>query len=171
NDLFSLLVKANENLPDDEKLDHDELTSQVKTILLSQINVHILVSWTLHFLAKNLVHQDRLREELSNIFSDLDHHPTADEIDKLKYLDCVLKETLRLVPPVPSLVRKTTKDEIMNGYLVPKETIISISLNAIHRDPLIWGDNADEFDPSRRLDTNLKSKLSIYNYLPFGAGL
>ncbi|CAG8525353.1 12853_t:CDS:2, partial [Cetraspora pellucida] len=86
NDLFSLLVKANENLPDDEKLDHDELISQVKTILLN-----------------------RLREELSNVFSDLDHHPTADEIDKLKYFDCVLKETLRLVPPVPSLVRKNHK--------------------------------------------------------------
>ncbi|CAG8544358.1 1438_t:CDS:2 [Cetraspora pellucida] len=171
NNLFSLLVKTNENLSDDEKLDDDELISQVKTILLSQVNVHILLSWILQFLAKNLVHQDCLREELSNAFFDLDHHPTADEIDKLKYLDCVLKETLRLVPSVLSLVRKTTKDEIMNGYLVPKETTISISLNAIHCDPLIWSDNADEFDPSRWLDPNLKSKLSIYNYLPFGAGL
>ncbi|CAG8554374.1 45362_t:CDS:2 [Gigaspora margarita] len=170
NDLFSLLVKANESLPDDEKLNHDELISQVKTILLSQINVHIVLSWTLYFLAKNFDHQDRLRKELINMFSDFDHNPTADEIDNLKYLDCVLKETMRLVPPVP-LIRKVTKDKIMNGYIVPKGTILSISLNAIHHDPLIWGDNVDEFDPSRWLDSNLKSKLSNYNYLPFGAGL
>ncbi|CAG8712433.1 25014_t:CDS:2, partial [Gigaspora margarita] len=131
NDLLSLLIKANENLPVVEQLTHNELVSQ-----------------------------DRLREELLNIFTDRNHFPTFDEIEQLKYLECVFKETLRIIPPY----------EIMNGYVVPKETSLIIPVYAIHHDPLIWGDDAKDFNPSRWLDPEIKSKISNINFLTFGAG-
>ncbi|CAG8815888.1 23412_t:CDS:2, partial [Gigaspora margarita] len=139
-DLLSLLVKANEKLPADEQLTHNELISQVMTLLIAgHETTSTALSWALYFLAKHPDTQDRLRKELVDVFTDRDHVPTFDEIDHLKYLDSVLKETLRVSSPV-------------------------------HHDPLIWGDDADYFNPSRWLDSEIKSKISNLNFLPFGAG-
>ncbi|CAG8776143.1 7204_t:CDS:2, partial [Cetraspora pellucida] len=112
----------------------------------------------------------RLRTELFDAFTDRDHQPTLDEIEQLKYLECILKETLRIIPPVPSLRRCTIKDEIMDGYVIPKGTPLVIPVYAIHHDPLIWGEDAEIFNPSRWLDPEIKSKISTSTYLPFSAG-
>ncbi|CAG8665287.1 16113_t:CDS:2, partial [Cetraspora pellucida] len=169
-DLLSLLIKSNDNLPVDEQLTHSELISQVMTFLISGHETNsITLSWALYFLAKNPDTQDRLRKELSDVLTDRDYYPTVDEIEQLKYLDCVSKETLRVTPPVSGLLRCTSKDEIMNGYLIPKQTRLWIPIYAIHHDPLIWGDDADDFNPARWLDPETKSKIASTNFLPFGA--
>ncbi|CAG8839109.1 19435_t:CDS:2, partial [Cetraspora pellucida] len=112
----------------------------------------------------------RLRKEVLDILIDSNHYPTFDEIEHMKYLDCVFKETLRIIPPVPTIFRTTTKDEIMNGYLIPKNSSLWISIYAIHRNPLIWGDDAEHFNPSRWLNPEIKSKVTNSTYLPFSAG-
>ncbi|CAG8562689.1 6252_t:CDS:2 [Racocetra fulgida] len=81
-DLLSILVKANYQLPVNEQLTHP---------------------WALYFLAKNPDFQDRLRKELLDIFPDRDYHPTFDQIEKLKFLDCTVKETLRFFPPASNI--------------------------------------------------------------------
>ncbi|CAG8799742.1 13674_t:CDS:2, partial [Cetraspora pellucida] len=90
------------------------------------------LSWALYFLAKYLDTQDLLRKEVLDVLTDRNYYPTVDEIEHLKYLDCVFKEALRLVPPVSVIRRCTSKDEIMNGYLVTKDTPLWISIYAIH---------------------------------------
>ncbi|CAG8819635.1 37257_t:CDS:2 [Gigaspora margarita] len=126
-DLLSLLVKANEQSPVDEQLTHEELISQVMTILIAgHETTSTLLSWTLYFLAKNPDIQDRLRKEIFEVFTDRNHFPTFDEIEQLKYLECVFKETLRIIPP--------------------------------------------DFNPSRWLDPEIKSKVTNNNFIPFGAG-
>ncbi|KAF0502409.1 cytochrome P450 [Gigaspora margarita] len=171
NDLLSLLIKANENLAVVEQLTHNELVSQVMTLLLAgHETTSNALSWALYFLAKYPETQDRLRVELLNIFTDRNHFPTFDEIEQLKYLECVFKETLRIIPPLAEIIRYNSKDEIMNGYVVPKETSLIIPVYAIHHDPLIWGDDAKDFNPSRWLDPEIKSKISNINFLTFGAG-
>ncbi|RIB25344.1 cytochrome P450 [Gigaspora rosea] len=170
-DLLSLLVKANEKLPADEQLTHKELVSQVMTLIVAgHETTSTALSWALYFLAKHPDAQDSLRKELVDVFTDRDLVPTFDEIDHLKYLESVLKETLRVASPVPALVRCNLKDETMNGYLIPKKTPLIISTYAVHHDPLIWGDDADSFNPSRWLDSEIKSKISNLNFFPFGAG-
>ncbi|CAG8464856.1 16288_t:CDS:2, partial [Racocetra persica] len=128
------------------------------------------LSWVLYFLAKNPNVQDRLRKDVLDVLTDRNHHPTIEEIDTLKYLDCVFKETLRIIPPAHVLLRCTSKDEIMNDYLIPKNTPLLIPIYAIHHDPLIWGDDADYFNPSRWLDPEIKSRVTSSNFLPFSAG-
>ncbi|RIB26170.1 cytochrome P450 [Gigaspora rosea] len=170
-DLLSLLVKANENLPVDEQLTHDELIGQVMTFLLGgHETTSTALYWALYFLAKNRDTQDRLRKELLDVLTDCNHFPTYEEIENLKYLECVLKETLRLTPPVTMIRLYNLKDEIMNGYAIPKKTHLVIPIYAIHHDPLVWGDDAESFNPSRWLDPEIKSKVSNNNFLPFGAG-
>ncbi|CAG8806839.1 14215_t:CDS:2 [Gigaspora margarita] len=57
------------------------------------------LSWGLYFLAKNPDAQDLLRKEILDVLINRDHMPTFEEIEHLKYLECVFKETLRIVPP------------------------------------------------------------------------
>ncbi|RIB11299.1 cytochrome P450 [Gigaspora rosea] len=170
-DLLSLLVKENESLPVYEQLTHEELVGQIMVLLAAgHETTSTTLSWALYFLAKYPDIQDRLRKEVLDVFTDRNHLPTIDEIDKLKYLECIFKETLRIIPTVPELRRYNLKDEIMNGYVIPKDTLLTISIYAIHHDPSIWGDDAENFNPSRWLDPEIKSKISNTHFLPFGAG-
>ncbi|CAG8520209.1 15833_t:CDS:2, partial [Racocetra fulgida] len=100
NDILSLLIKSNENFPVDEQLTHNELISQVMSILFAgHQTTSIALSWILYNLAKNPDVQNRLRKEVLDTFTDRHHCPTFDEIEHLKYLDCVIKESLRIDPP------------------------------------------------------------------------
>ncbi|CAG8537123.1 25923_t:CDS:2 [Gigaspora margarita] len=146
-DLLSLLVKENESLPVYEQLTHEELVSQVMILLAAgHETTSTALSWALYFLAKYPDIQDRLRKEVLDVFTDRNHFPTIDEIDQLKYLECIFKETLRI------------------------DTLLMIPIYAIHHDPSIWGDDAENFNPSRWLDPEIKSKISNTHFLPFSAG-
>ncbi|CAG8775193.1 7157_t:CDS:2 [Cetraspora pellucida] len=170
-DLLSLLTNANDNLPVDEQLTHYELVSQVMTLLIAgHETTSTTLSWALYFLAKNPDIQDHLRKEILDIFPDRDYHPTFDQIEQLKYSECILKEILRIVPPVPLLIRTNVKDEMFNGYFIPKETPLTIPVYAIQHDPSIWGDDAEHFNPFRWLNPEIKSKIANCNFMPFGAG-
>ncbi|CAG8714743.1 10219_t:CDS:2, partial [Cetraspora pellucida] len=167
-DLLSLLTKANNNLPIDEQLTHHELIGQVMTLLIAgHETTSTALSWALYFLAKNPDIQDHLRKEILDIFPDRDCHPTFDQIEQLKYLECVFKEVLRVIPPVPALVRTNAKDEVLNGYFIPKKTPLVVPITVIHYDPSIWGHDAEHFNPSRWLDPEIKSKITNSNFIPF----
>ncbi|CAG8624920.1 2255_t:CDS:2 [Racocetra persica] len=166
-----LALSQREKLPVDEQLKHDELMGQVMTFLIGgHETTSLALSFTLYFLAKYPDVQDRLRKELFDAFTDRNYQPTLDEIEQLKYLECVLKEILRIQPPVPLIRRCGIKDEIMNGYVIPKGIPLVIPIYAIHHDPLIWGEDAENFNPSRWLDPEIKAKISTSTYLPFSHG-
>ncbi|CAG8657154.1 12343_t:CDS:2, partial [Cetraspora pellucida] len=83
---------------------------------------------------------------------------------------CTVKEVLRFMPPVPVLSRTNTKDEMFNGYFIPKNTPLFISIYAIHHDPSIWGDDTEYFNPSRWLNPGITSNTTSYNFIPFSTG-
>ncbi|CAG8835289.1 8947_t:CDS:2, partial [Gigaspora margarita] len=151
-DLLSLLVKANYQLPVNEQLTHREVVSSVMTFLMAgHDTATVVISWALYLLASNPDSQDRLRKELLDIFPDRDYHPTFDQIEQLKFLDCTVKEILRFIPP-------------------GKNTPLSISVYAIHHDPSIWGVDAESFNPSRWLNPEITPNITNYNFIPFNTG-
>jgi cytochrome P450 len=66
------------------------------------------MTWALYALTQNKDAQTKLREELSNLSTD---NPSMDDLNELPYLDYVVRETLRLHPPVPSVQREAMKDD------------------------------------------------------------
>ncbi|KAF8032878.1 hypothetical protein BT93_D1687 [Corymbia citriodora subsp. variegata] len=91
-------------------------------------------------------------------------------IPKLPYLQAVMKESLRLHPPVPLLIPHCPSATCtVGGYRVPKGSRVFVNVWAIHRDPLIWRDPL-EFDPERFLHGEGNYNGHDFNYFPFGSG-
>ena len=92
------------------------------------------------------------------------------DIDKLPYLQAVIKETFRLHPPAPLLLPRQAQTTItVAGYTVPKGARVLVNVWAIARDPKAW-DSPLEFRPERFLHDNIDIKGCDYRVLPFGAG-
>ncbi|KAL1812601.1 hypothetical protein ACET3Z_022666 [Daucus carota] len=92
------------------------------------------------------------------------------DISKLTYLQCIVKESARLHPPVPFLLpRQVTEDVELSGYIIPKNSQVLVNVWAFGRDPTIW-ENPLSFQPERFMD----SKVDVYGHdlelIPFGAG-
>uniref|UniRef100_V5GHK0 Putative cytochrome n=2 Tax=Ixodes ricinus TaxID=34613 RepID=V5GHK0_IXORI len=114
--------------------------------------------------------QDRLRQEVNDCFAKHGPEPSLDAVSKLKYLHCVVSETLRMYPPQLRVDRTATQDYVMEGtgIRLPKGSVVGIPVYALHHDPLNFPDPS-KFDPERFSDENVGS-IRPYSYLPFGAG-
>lgn len=76
-------------------------------------------------------------------------------------LDRVVREVLRLYPPVFFVARKSVREVELGGFLVPKDVVVRVPVLAIQRDAEIWGDNAGEFDPDRFLDKGVVERARL----------
>ncbi|EJD42499.1 cytochrome P450 [Auricularia subglabra TFB-10046 SS5] len=91
-------------------------------------------------------------------------------IGRLPYLTAVLREVLRVDSPIPGFTVAPFEDEILGGkYLVKKNTSVNIQAYSVHRDPAVWGDDAEEFKPERMLDGKFEA-LPPKAWIPFGNG-
>lgn len=91
-------------------------------------------------------------------------------LHELKYLKLVIKETLRLHPPLPLVLPRECRQECnIYGYDIPIKARILVNAWAIGRDPKHWG-NATMFTPERFLDSLVDFKGNSFEYIPFGAG-
>ncbi|XP_057504579.1 cytochrome P450 76A2-like [Actinidia eriantha] len=111
----------------------------------------------------------KLKSELSSVIRPGRKMEETD-IDNLPYLQAVVKETLRLHPPIPFLVpRQAIQDTDFMGYHIPKNTKVLVNTWAIGRDPECWADPL-EFKPERFLGSKVEYKGQSYEMIPFGAG-
>lgn len=96
---------------------------------------------------------------------------TVEEADivKMKYLKLVIKETLRLHPPIPLLPRASRENRKVNGYMIPDKAQVLVNAWAIMRDPTYW-DEPETFKPERFEDKNMEYMGTQFEYIPFGTG-
>ncbi|XP_048136576.1 cytochrome P450 736A117-like [Rhodamnia argentea] len=93
-----------------------------------------------------------------------------EDLEKLHYLRAVVKETLRLYPPIPLLIpRLSTQDVKIQGYDIAAGTMVITNAWTIGRDPSTW-DEPDEFKPERFLNSSVDFKGQDFELIPFGAG-
>lgn len=128
------------------------------------------LAFATYHLALNPEVQEKLRQEVDECMAVHGPEPSLDAISKLKYLHCVVSETLRLYPPAARLERYAIVDYVLGetGIRVPKNSSIIVPIYAMHRDPAVFPD-PENFVPERFNDENVES-IKPYTYLPFGAG-
>ncbi len=93
--------------------------------------------------------------------------PSVEQLNQLTLLETVLKESLRLYPPIHIGNRRALADTSVLNYAVPQETRVMYSIYLAHRDPQQW-DNAEQFCPAR-FDNEHAAPLPL-TYVPFGGG-
>ncbi|KAK2375820.1 cytochrome P450 76T24 [Trifolium repens] len=127
------------------------------------------VEWAMAELLHNPTKLTRLREEIQQIHGKSAQIEESDA-SNLPYLRAVVKETLRLHPPVPFLVpHKSKHDGELAGYMIPKDAQILVNVWSIGRDSSIWA-NPNSFEPERFLKIETDFKGRDFELVPFGAG-
>ena len=125
--------------------------------------------WTIYLLGKHPEVLSKLQEEVDNVLSSVnDQFISYEHLKDLHYMNLVLKESMRLYPPVPVLGRKTDTDYIVDNKVIPKGVDVLIVVHFIHRNPEVWPD-PNKFDP-HRFQLDQTSKRSPFAYIPFSAG-
>lgn len=140
------------------------------TISAGNETTALAVSNAILFMAIHPNIQNRVVEELQQVFFDGSVDINYDQFTKLKYLEMVIKEVLRLCPSVPAWARETTDDIELDGILIPKGTEITMTAYALHRRTQDWGTNPETFDPDRFLPDAIANRHP-YSYLPFSSGI
>lgn len=130
------------------------------------------IEWAMSELFRHPHAMKKLQEEIESVIG---KHRKVKESDlaSMKYLQCVMKETLRLYPAGPmTLPRESVEAVSIAGYYIPKKTLLMVNLWAIGRDPNLWGADASEFKPERFMADEYidLTGQSDFNMLPFGAG-
>jgi cytochrome P450 len=142
-----------------------DIRDQLLTMLIAGHDTSTaLLSWALYLLA---VHPDviaRVHEEVDRVLGA--ETPTLAHTNDLKYLDQVIKETLRLYPPIHLGSRIAAADVDYHDAVIPAGTRVLYSIYLTHRDQAYWPD-PDRFDPDRFSPDKVHSP---YQFLPFGGG-
>ncbi|SJK98069.1 related to bifunctional P-450:NADPH-P450 reductase [Armillaria ostoyae] len=129
-----------------------------------------MLTFTIYFLLKNPDKMRKLRAEIDKV---LGGRPLeVEDFDKLPYLIAVMRESLRLGPTAPSRTVAPIEDTTLGGgkYFVKAGSSIVIQAFLMHRDPKVWGEDAEEFRPERMMDGKFEA-LPPNAWQPFGFGL
>ena len=144
------------------------LRDQVITIFLagSETVANALV-WTWYLLSQNLDCERRCHEEVDSVLQG--RLPTAEDVPRLRYVEMVMAESMRLYPPAWAMGRYARNDFTLGDFRLPARTTVLISQFVTHRDPRYFPDPL-RFDPER-FTAEAKSRRAKYTYFPFGAGV
>ncbi|CAG9771677.1 unnamed protein product [Ceutorhynchus assimilis] len=153
---------------DGQPLTQEEIREEVDTFMFAG---HDTTSWAiavaLYLLSNHPEVQKKVREEQREIFGKKrDRTVTYQDLQNMKYLEVVIKETLRLYPSLAMIGRLATDDINFKGNIIPKNTLMTLFIFGINRDPDYY-ENPEEFKPERFLDSTGKHP---YAYIPFSAG-
>jgi cytochrome P450 len=124
-----------------------------------------LLAWALVTLAQHPTVQEQARTEVAQVLAG--EPPTAGTIPGLEYAEQIIKETLRLYPPIHVANRRAARDLAFDGHCIAADTRVLFSIFITHRHPAYWDEPA-RFDPSR-FGPAARSPLP-FTYLPFGGG-
>src|SRR6056297_2899490 len=150
-----------------QRFDTAEMVDQVAIFFLAGHETSAsALAWALYLLALYPDWQDRLAQEADQVIKD--DTLSFSDMGKLRLSRDVFRETLRLYPPVPMMVRESACPERLRDRDVPRGSQIVLSPWHLHRHERLW-DRPDAFDPAR-YDTENGRTCLREAYIPFSAG-
>lgn len=167
-DLLGAFVSARDE--DGSAMSDRQLRDEVLTMMAAghETTANAL-SFTLHLLSRHPATERAVHREIAEVLGD--GPLTAIEpstLARLELTERVIKESMRLLPPVWMMERQNVEADVLAGYDCPPGTVIGISPWVLHRDARLWP-NPEGFDPDRWRPEHAESRPR-YAYLPFGAG-
>jgi cytochrome P450 len=165
-DLLSLLVHARDE-ETGEAMSDRQLRDEVMTIFLAghETTANAL-AWTWLLLARFPEARRRLAAELEQVLGA--RTPTVADLPYLTYTEMVLRESMRIYPPVWAVSRRAEGDDEIGGYPIPRGALVIISPYVTHRHPAFW-EHPERFDPERFAPERHEGRHR-YAYFPFGGG-
>jgi cytochrome P450 len=165
-DLLGMLMQI-EDADDGSRMTDKQLRDEVATLILAghETTANTL-SWTWMLLAQHPHVQQKLDAELKTVLDG--RSPTPEDLPQLIYTNWIIKEAMRLYPPITELTREATQDCEIGGYSIPKGTVLIASQWVMHRHPRYFAE-PEVFNPER-WDNDLEQKLPRGVYFPFGDG-
>jgi cytochrome P450 len=153
--------------PDQTPASEQALRDQVITIFLAGYEtVANALSWTWYLLSQNPECERRFHEEIDRELQG--RVPAFDDVPRLRYVEMVLAESLRLYPPAWAMGRYARSDFHLGEFFLPAKTTVLMSQFITHRDPRFFPDPL-RFDPER-FSPEAKLRRTKLTYFPFGAG-
>ncbi|KAJ4753281.1 Cytochrome P450 [Rhynchospora pubera] len=171
NDLLGLMLHAcsTDRKENTNYMSIDELIDECKSIFFGgHDSTSLLLTWTMFYLSTNQDWQERLREEVLRECGK--EVPNADMLSKLKFVNLVLMEALRLYGPFNLLARTATRNGNLGNIKLLKGTCVVIPTAILHRDKEVWGQDADKFNPLRFENGLSKAANHPNAFAPFSLG-
>lgn len=170
NDLLSVLLNLQELGDLEVPLTNDHIKAVMLDIFTAGSETSSsTVEWAMSEMVKTPRVMEKAQAEVRQVFG---AKGNVDEtsLQQLKFLKAVIKETLRLHPPIPLLLPKECSESCeINGYGIPVKTKVIVNAWAIGRDPKHWTE-AETFYPERFIDSSIDYRGANFEFIPFGGG-
>ncbi|XP_020533619.1 cytochrome P450 CYP749A22 isoform X2 [Jatropha curcas] len=169
-DFLGLLIKAYNDPDKNKRISIDDMIDECKTFYVAgQETTASSLTWTVLLLAIHTDWQDEARKEVLELFGQ--QNPTADGVARLKTMNIIINESLRLYPPVFHVTREVQREVRLGQLNIPNKIETYIPTLALHTDYKIWGEDAYLFKPERFAGGVAKAtNNSVSSFLPFGLG-
>ncbi|MCL7036925.1 hypothetical protein MKW94_013347 [Papaver nudicaule] len=168
NDLLGLLLQSN-STESSARLTIEEVIEECKVFYIAgQETTRSLLTFTMVVLAMHQDWQEKAREEVEQICGK--NVPDFNAINRLKIMEMILNEVMRLYPPGPELHRYTSKRTNLGNLSIPAGVILTVPLILAHHDPEYWGDDSEEFKPERFAEGVSNAPKDKLAYFPFSRG-
>lgn len=166
-DLLQVLLDA--RAEDGSQMTDEQLRDEMMTLFIAgHETTSVALSWTWYLLAEHPEVEAKLVDELSSVLNG--RAAGASDLCALSYTEMVVKETMRLYPPVWVIGRQALNDFEVHGYRLPAGTNVLLVQWITHRDARFYGE-PERFDPERWKDDPIRSgHLPRFAYFPFGGG-
>ncbi|KAF5750682.1 hypothetical protein HS088_TW03G01021 [Tripterygium wilfordii] len=176
-DLMDILLETSRDPTAELKLSRKDIKSFLLDLFFAGTDTSSsAMQWAMGELINNIKAFKKLREEINTVVGSKGLVKESD-VQNLPYLRAVIRETLRLHPSAPLIIRECAEDCNVNGCLVKAKTRVLVNVYAVMRDPESYT-NPDEFMPERFLESSnekigehqMEFKGQNFRYLPFGSG-
>lgn len=165
-DIFTQICKATDD--DGQYLSVDAIVDHMNFLMMAAHDtITSSVTSMVWLLAANPEWQDRLREEMLRV-APAGQGVGHNALGELELTEMAFKESLRLIPPVPSIPRRALKDFEFGGYRIPAGTMVGINVNYTHHMAEFWPE-PEKFDPLRFAPDTVRGRHK-YAWVPFGGG-
>ncbi|MBF8170132.1 cytochrome P450 [Streptomyces olivaceus] len=153
-----------------ERLSPENVRRQVITFLVAgHETTSGALSFALHYLAQHPEVAARARAEVDRVWGGTET-PGYEQVARLRYVRRVLDESLRLWPTAPGFAREAREDTVLGGaYPMRRGAWALVLTGMLHRDPQVWGPDAERFDPDRFEAKAVRSRAP-HTFKPFGTG-